>query len=271
MACMRALPGRAKTVGLALPVVLLAGCGTNQYLLSPSAVAGAPPSTAQYQQAVELHYHALTQNLDQAINSEEVALSQDPRYAPGYVRLGGLFLMAGETSGAIAALKDACSLAPRNAVDWVILGQAEARVGQPRQAALAYQRALHVNPGAWKAWDGLGFLAVSQHAYRTAWKDGQTALLAAGEEGPTLDLMGRVLLSEGDASDALTYFTDAEEVQPGWWQSYNDAGRANLALGDASDALQNFRQAVSLNPTDASAWAHVNAIEAKRGAAWKGQ
>lgn len=245
------------SVGLAL---VMSGCANSAYLV-PSADRALPRALLGYQQSVETRYQTLTVTVDQAIRAEEVVLSQDPRYAPGYIRLGGLFLRAGQPQAALRALETACHLAPNNGSDWVVLGQAEAQWGSASAAMSAYRHALAINPGNWRAWDGEGFLAVTHNEYSLAWKDGQAALLAAGEEGPTLDLMGRVLLAEGDASDALIYFSDAQAIEPSWWQSYYDAGRADAMLGNRQPALDALHRALQLNPTSGSVWALAQSLQ----------
>lgn len=249
---LRAHSRRRGTVLILLLAVELAGCGSNQYRL-PSQP-HVPSTVLPYQQAVEQHYHTVVKNLDQAIHSEEVTLGTDPAFAAGYVRLGGLFFMAGQDQASLKALETACHLAPRSAADQVVLGQTAAAIGRLTVAQNAYRQALRFNPGAWQAWDGLGFLATGRSQYQMAWQDGQSALVAAGEEGPTLDLLGRVLIGEGDMTDALRYFADATQVEPDWWQSYYDKGRAYLALGDVSKARRNFSAALSLDPANGVVW-----------------
>ena len=241
-------------VTLGVLSVLAAGCQSEQYLVPASQRAGLTPALQSYQQSADVHDTALSQQLDQAIQAEEVVVSQDSTYAPGYEKLGGLFWHAGQFEAALQAFRRASQIAPRNAADWVAMGQAEARLGHTVKAAQAFRRALTVNPGSWLAWDGLGFLSVSGHAWRQAWRDAEAALTAGGQEAPTMDLMGRVLYGQGDANDALTYFTDAEELESTWWQSYYDAGRAELALGNRSSALKDLNRATALNPGAGQAW-----------------
>lgn len=232
---------------------MLSGCASANNLV-PSAGHPLSFNSARYQQAVEERHHVIVTNINQAIRSEEVVLSGNPRYVPGYIRLAGLFFESGDVQSGLQALQTACSLNPHNAQDWVILGQAEERYALAGPAQKAFGRAVALNPALWTAWDGQGFLAVSSHQDHKAWQDAERATLVGGEQGPTLDLMGQVLLGEGDAQDALTYFTDAEEVEPSWWQSYYNAAQAQLALGDRQDAIKSLNQATALNPGQGLAW-----------------
>lgn len=241
--------------------VLAAGCQSTQYLVPSAQRAVLTPALQSYQQSADLHNTALSQDLDQAIRAEEVVVSQDPAYATGYETLGGLFWHAGHFQAALQAFKRACHAAPRNAGDWVVMAQAEARLGQTTLASRSFRHALALNPGSWMAWDGLGLLAVSAQAWHRAWSDAEAALTAGGQQAPTMDLMGRVLYGQGDANDALTYFTDAQEIESTWWQSYYDAGRAELALGNRRSALRDLNRATALNPGAGQAWQLAQAVK----------
>jgi tetratricopeptide (TPR) repeat protein len=232
---------------------LLSGCANGATLVPPSAQQ-APQSVLAYQQAVEGRYRSLVVELDQAIRSEEVVLAADPRYAPGYVRLAGLLLTAGQPDAAVSALRHAVVLQPHDSETWTTLGQLLARLKENRQALIAYRQALSANPGNWMAWDGAGFVEAAEGHAAKAWGDSQRALISGGQQGPTLDLMGRILYQEGDPQEALTFFEDAASVQPDWWQSYYDAGLADIALGHRHQAVNNFTHALSLNPAAAEAW-----------------
>ncbi len=263
---MSAKPGRFRAVGMARVVrhlyggavvawlvLALVGCGSNNYLL-PSAAKRLPNGMAGYQQAVERQSRDITAELNVAIRNEETVVATDPGYAGGYMRLASLFIEGGQPHSALSALRIACRLAPKNGSDWVTLGQAEARYGSLAAAQSAYQQALRLNPGNWMAWDGTGFLAVSRSHYADAWKDGETALEAGGVQGPTEDLMGRVLYGQGDPSGALQYYAKAQAVEPNWWQSYYDAARASMALGDQHGAEISLGRALQLDPGSGAVW-----------------
>ncbi len=245
---------RLMRIGLLAAVgLMLTGCAHTNYLL-PQANQHLPRGMAGYQESVETQTRTLTATLNQAIRTEETVLAHDPGYANGYMRLGDLLLRAGQTQSVLWALTQACHLAPHNATDWVTLGQAEALYGTMARARSAYHRAIRANPGEWIAFDGLAYLAISRKNLQKAWNDAKTALKLGGEEGPTYDVMGRVLLAKGDPADALTYYRQAQKVEPSWWQSYYDAGRAELALGNQHLAQQEFVRALKLDPTNGQVW-----------------
>lgn len=233
--------------------LMLTGCAHTNYLL-PQANQNLPRGMARYQQSIETQTRALNATLNQAIRTEESVLAHDPGYANGYMRLGDLFLRAGQTQSVLWALTQACHAAPHNATDWVTLGQAEALYGTMAGARLAYHRAIKANPGEWVAFDGLAYLAISRKNLQKAWNDAKTALRLGGGQGPTYDVMGRVLWAKGDPTDALTYYRQAQKVEPSWWQSYYDAGRAELALGDQRLAQKEFARALKVDPSSGPVW-----------------
>jgi tetratricopeptide (TPR) repeat protein len=251
----RIVTSRGVLFGAGTGAVLLAltGCAPANNLL-PAANQHLPRGMAAYQQSVEINQRNISAELNQAIRTEETVVATDPGYANGYIRLAGLFLKAGQPSAALAALKRACQVKPGDAAHWVVLGQAQAAYGTPQNAVNAYRRALSINPGQWIAWDGLGFVAVTQGHLSQASQDAQRAFQAGGPQGPTYDLMGRILLEKNDPTDALTLFREAEQVESTWWQPYYDQARAELALGDQSAAGRALARSLQLDPMRGQAW-----------------
>lgn len=252
--------GRSVTAGWGIRLAVLgglllavSGCASTNYLV-PVANRHLPRNMSGYQESIETQSRTLTSTLNQTIKTEETVLANDPGYVNGYIRMAGLFIRAGQTQAAIQTLTRACHLEPQNAAHWLVLGQAEAIYGTSQAASAAYHQALKVNPAQWAAWDGLGFLAISHGALGEAWKDSQAALQTGGPEGPTDDLMGRVLAAQGDPSGALSYYVQAQQVEPNWWQSYYDAARANLVLGNQRTAMKDFSRALQLDPTSGPVW-----------------
>lgn len=238
---------------------LVGGCASANNLL-PQSARNLPHNMSGYQQSVETEYRSINADLNQAIRVEETVVASDPGYTGGYERLASLFILAGQTSSAVDVLKRATARAPRHSEVWVALGQAEAAYGTPKASEHAYRRALSVNAGAWMAWDGLGFVAVSEGQSRSAWRDSQSALDVGGQQGPTMDLRGRVLLQQGDPGGALVQFSDAAKLEPNWWQAYYDEARAQLALGEYKAAGRALRRAARLNPSSGSVWQMKTAL-----------
>jgi tetratricopeptide (TPR) repeat protein len=238
---------------LIVVAVMLTGCASSDYFV-PAAAKTVPRGVLSYQQAVETQYRSLTSTLNQAIDAEETVVRADRTYVPGYLRLASLFIKAGQENAALETLGQVCRLDPKKAQYWVILGQAAAMFGHPGQAREAYSEAVHVNPGDWTAWDGLGFVAISVGQLRMAWRDGETALKAGGAEGPTFDVLGRVLLGDDDPADALTEFKKTTQVESNWWEGYYDAARAELALGHRRLAVKDLDRASALDPSSGPVW-----------------
>jgi tetratricopeptide (TPR) repeat protein len=233
--------------------VTAAGCSSS-YSALPASGQNLPGGFSGYQQAVETEYRAMTATLNQSIRTQEAVVANNPRYADGYVRLAGLFMRAGQSQAALAALRLACQAEPGRVKFWVVLAQAQQSVGLTAHSMKTYRHALKLNPADWIAWDGLGFDAVLMNQPHQAWIDAQRAMAVGGSDGPTWDLAGRVLLEQGDAADALTDFNRAQTVESNWWQPYYDAARADLALGMARGAVRNLARAARLDPTNGAVW-----------------
>lgn len=142
---------------------------------------------------------------------------------PGGVRAlrdGQRQLAAGNLSEALRRLETAVRLLPTNALAWHELAVASHRAGQWSNAAVAYHRALQLNPDLFESRYGLGCL----------W------------------------LETGQFEAARSAFTACTVRHPGHAESWWRLGLAQLQLRQTAAAEQAFREMQRLAPTDPRPW-----------------
>jgi len=142
---------------------------------------------------------------------------------PGSVkalREGQQALAAGDLSRALARLEQAVARLPTNALAWNEYGVACHRAGRLTNAAMAYVRALQLNPDLLEARYNLGCLYLEVGQFESA----RAAFLACTLRDP-----GRV---------------------EAWWR----LGLASLQLRQTGEAERAFREMQKLAPTDPRPW-----------------
>ena len=91
-------------------------------------------------------YHVERGSLDVFIKSYEDRVAKDPGDGTGWLILGLLEGQRGQDAAAVAALQKAEATRPNDCLPPYYLGQALVLVGQPEQAAAAFERALERKP-----------------------------------------------------------------------------------------------------------------------------
>jgi tetratricopeptide (TPR) repeat protein len=105
---------------------------------------------------------------EQAIASLERAYRIDAESVPILINLGGAYIMAGRHKDAIPVLEAARNAEPDNAMIWINLGAAYlgnpvlASAEQQRQAIVAFEKALELNPAAPNVHYNLGLVFVDR-------------------------------------------------------------------------------------------------------------
>lgn len=245
-----------KFVAVLFPSVLVAAlsaCGSNAYLIPPSAQ-NAPPQILGDQQAVERRFQSIQFNLSRAITTEERVVTQDPTYAQGYSRLAQLFWDSHQPEAALSEAQRACQLQPGNTTYWNNLGQLSLSTHHLTQAEMAFHQALKHNGASWQAYVGLGQVALDRHDVKNAQVDARQALAFGGPEGPVFDLDGHINQMLGNWKNAASFYRNAIASNPSWWQGYYDLAVVEVHWGETASAEANLRQALTDNPESSQAW-----------------
>lgn len=175
--------------------------------------------------------HAAMGDMDAALAGWRHAVARDPRLMSAWFNLGRNLQQQGETEAAIAALTQACDLAPQALPPRVLLGDALVHAGRFDEAAGHYRAALAVHPACGDAWRGLSNIktvpldASDAEALRAQL---QRADVAASDRIAMGHALGKLEEDRGRHPEALAAFSAANALQKQLTPWSADAFRAYL-------------------------------------------
>jgi tetratricopeptide (TPR) repeat protein len=194
-----------------------------------------------------------TGDLPGAVDELRALVAREPKFMPGWHRLGTLLLQTGDAAAAAEAFQTAARLAPGEWRAWAGLGEALLRAGRAADAVAPLERAVRLDPFARSARHLLG------QALPAAGRAGEAALeLAAGRghtTGPVPDAWSRralghmrslpdqfergdALTAQGRTQEAVRLLQEAHRFHPA-----NRAVTARLArLLQAADRADEARR-----------------------------
>lgn len=183
--------------------------------------------------------HAAMGDMDAALAGWRHAVARDPRLMSAWFNLGRNLQQQGETEAAIAALEQACDLAPQALPPRVLLGDALVHAGRFAEAAGHYRAALAVHPACGDAWRGLSNIktvpldASDAEALRAQL---QRADVAASDRIAMGHALGKLEEDRGRHPEALAAFSAANALQKQLTPWSADAFRAYLQQALAATA-----------------------------------
>ena len=191
--------------------------------------------------------------VDDAIAAAERAVALDPR-PEARLALGTLHAQRGDLDRAVAVLDAAVSDQPRYAEGWLQLGSVLKARGDFGRAASALRRAIALRPGAWgahaalaaalaRAGDEAGARRASAGAEQR--RDDERR----GREAVVATAVGIARLDAGDARVASERFRAAIAIEATYAPAHYHLGRALQRLGRIDDARAAFAAAQRLNPS----------------------
>ena len=151
--------------------------------------------------------------LDEAELGYRAWLQDRPNDADAMHLLGMLRHLRGDSAEALRLLGRAHELQPENAHLELSHATLLFKEGDHAAAAIAYVRALALDPNLGGAHIGLGQLALLRGDAKAAEEHFRIAL-RAGEDGHALAGLGAITLERGDTEAALRYLTRAAELVP---------------------------------------------------------
>ena len=173
------------------------------------------------------------QNLEQAVNLLNAALTKDPRYALAHAGLGEVYLRL-----------------------WML-------TKDPELARLAEdhcRRALELDSLVAPVWVTLGMLHSQTGKPDEALSDFERALARAPESAEVLRERGVALQRLGRFEEAEKSYRAAIARRPDSWAAYNYLGSFLFSRGRNTEAAAVFRQALKLAPDNARVWSNLGAV-----------
>jgi len=196
----------------------------------------------------------------EAVNDFTEAIRRDPRVATAYTNRGFLYNDLGRPTNAAEDFKTAIRLAP-NAEAYMGLAFAELRLGHPRQALQATDRAealagnsklIHTVRAT--AFGRLGMLSRATVEYRAALKlDPEDGALYLG--------LANIFFGQHRYNDALIELEAAQKHAPANAEIYALVARSNAELGNEEAARRNVELAEGYADKPPAAEEHLDATE----------
>ena len=128
---------------------------------------------------------------------------------------------------------------PLNPLPWQGIGDAQRKLGNPREAVATYLKGLDVAPP-------------------------QPMELLGNVLGPLWYRLGQTYGELGETQNSIRAFNEAAQVDPGVADIWNDLGVAycNLTPIDAKSASEAFRMAIKLDPTNLNSLKNLGIVYA---------
>jgi tetratricopeptide (TPR) repeat protein len=175
----------------------------------------------------------------------EHVVAHRPDFAAAWARLGTASQELGRYDAALAALRRATEIDPKNSGHWTRLGTFFERYEEYEEAMGAYRRATEVSAGDRRAWNNL--CAVLLRAGRSA--EAAAACQRSLQIEPrasTLSNLGTALFFQQDYNGAAAAYRRAAALEPGSSVHWTNLGDALEMLEKKSEAREAYGRAVPI-------------------------
>lgn len=166
---------------------------------------------------------------------------------------GKKLLEQGKADSAVEQFKTAAMFLPTNSLVWNFLGLAQHAAGRANDAAVAYQKALALNPNLTEAHFNFGCLLLEQNNPAAARNELTTYALSRPKDINGWLKLGTAQWRVHDAPNAERSFTEALRLNQQLPEAWNALGLIQLQRSRAVDAAKNFAAALRCQPDYAPA------------------
>ena len=175
--------------------------------------------------------------------------------ADSWLQLGRAYLDEENFSAAISALNKAIEIEPENGAAYFYLGNALADMGQAQAAFEAFTESLTYDPDNSMAWENLGTILFQFENYLDAAPAFADAVRLNPENGEAWSYLARALWYEGDEPGAVEAFGRALRViEEPEAALLNDYGVALNDIKRFEEALAVFEEAISIDSNIPDYW-----------------
>jgi len=192
---------------------------------------------------------ALTRKPENALRNAQVVLAVQPDQVDALLAQGEAYLMLGRGAESEKAFQKLNELQPKDPFYLHRLGMARLQQGNDSQALRDFREALKINPGLIQAVNDIIFLHVKEKRFREALEEANRFI----EHGSNRDvghvLRGRILMAQGDFSQAERDFRKAIELRGENYQAYLLLGQLHLQQNNLEQALKEVDQLLVENDT----------------------
>ena len=169
-----------------------------------------------------------------AAKAEPPQLLRDVLGASTFLEKGWNLIAAGDSAGAMKALRRALELSPGDPQAQSLLGWAEMQSGRLDDALLTFSRVLVQEPGNALARVNLGYICLKKRVFGEAIEH-LARVIRTGSDPKALlyahYYLGLVYLERGMFADAQSFLKQAIAIGPNLIEAYHELGRAQWLAG----------------------------------------
>ena len=226
-----------------LMVLLLAGMGCQNQHRKNKLKALERWNSARSQISLELAQGQFNNGeLKKAVKTISDILESNPRYVPGHLLLGRIYLEQDRVDKARQCFQQCLQIEPENAAAYYNLGILYERQGHLAQAFEHYQKALNNRPQHLPYLLAGAEVLLSQSRLQEAWDMLSEHLDDTIADARFYLLAGNILTAQNKHKEAVEMFTTAANLSPGDDAITNSLAFALHRLGQAEQALELFQR-----------------------------
>jgi tetratricopeptide (TPR) repeat protein len=189
-------------------------------------------------------------NFQDAVDKLKTALEQDPEFTAAHNLLGVAQSRLGNEKNALAAFRKGKNLAKENPVLHFNLAIALETTGQPDKAAPRYRAAFRLHPGWLDAMNALGLVLFRQKDYDGANRIFSKVLKLDPENVEALNNKGLVLADQDQHTDAIKKYHAALEIDGTYINAGLNLARALEDTENFAASLEELERLADLVPAD---------------------
>ncbi len=186
--------------------------------------------------------------LQEAARLYEAVLRDRPDHFDALHLLGTAALQSRRTEHGVALLRQAVSLAPREAAAHVTLGNGLRDLGDAKGAVACYDTALQLDPADGRAWYNRGNALMDLGRAAEAAGCYEKSLLSKHDAAEAHNGLGNALAGLRRHRDAIACFDKALALRQDFAVAWYNRGNALLELKQYDQALDNHTRAATLSP-----------------------
>jgi tetratricopeptide (TPR) repeat protein len=202
----------------------------------------------------------------QARSVLEDLLQRFPNFVEGWREIAEASRESGHAETAVLALARAAE-SSAHPMDSARLGAALQAINRPREAIVAFRRALEAAPDLVEARAALGACLRQTGELRLARVELERAVTLRPSDGRTWFALGLVCEDLRDTTDAIEAYRGAIDAQPELPEAHLNLGLNLQNAGDLDAAMDSYRRAIRLRPDTFSRIAQA-LTSAKKGRLW---
>lgn len=191
--------------------------------------------------------HLRKNNIDEALEAYETALTIDPNFVISYVGLGAALRAKGRIADAISVHKKAIEMAPDYDSAYHHLGVDYMAQHKLDLAIETLHKAIKLNSNAHEAYNSLGLAYAKEGNVHKALEMYKQAIAIRPDFSLAYNNLGALCL-EGETNKAILFLRMAIELDPNSADAHSNLGLAMIKKGSFSDGISQFKKALRLEP-----------------------